>query len=246
MDIGQIQYLPLAFPFYAILVGVFLGLFVLIQLGVLSYAYARLGLSRGAAMLVLLGSLLGSYINIPLFRFPDERVVSGQEIDYFGMRYVVPFVTDWPGTLIAVNVGGALIPAALSLYLLFRNRIVVPGAVATAVVALAVYLLAQPVKGVGVAVPVLAPPVITAIAALVFSREFAAPVAYVAGSLGTLIGADLFNLDKVAGLGAPVLAIGGAGTFDGIFLTGVLAVLLASLRIPSARQWEAHSSGSRQ
>jgi len=55
------------------------------------------------------------------------------------------------------------------------------------------------------------------------------PLAYIAGSLGTLIGADLTNLDKVRGLGAPVASIGGAGTFDGIFLTGILAVLLASL-----------------
>ena len=56
-----------------------------------------------------------------------------------------------------------------------------------------------------------------------------APLAYIAGSLGTLIGADLTNLDKVRGLGAPVATICGAGTFDGIFLTGILAVLLASL-----------------
>jgi uncharacterized membrane protein len=44
----------------------------------------------------------------------------------------------------------------------------------------------------------------------------------------TLIGADLLNLDAVRGLGAPVASIGGAGTFDGIFLTGIMAVLLAS------------------
>ena len=59
------------------------------------------------------------------------------------------------------------------------------------------------------------------------SREDSAPLAYIAGSLGTLIGADLTNLDKVRGLGAPVASIGGAGTFDGIFLTGILAVLFA-------------------
>ena len=41
------------------------------------------------------------------------------------------------------------------------------------------------------------------------------------------IGADLMNLDKIKKLGAPVASIGGAGTFDGIFSTGVLAVLLA-------------------
>jgi uncharacterized membrane protein len=35
------------------------------------------------------------------------------------------------------------------------------------------------------------------------------------------------NLDKIQGLGAPIASIGGAGTFDGIFLTGIIAVLLA-------------------
>ncbi len=49
------------------------------------------------------------------------------------------------------------------------------------------------------------------------------------GSLGVLIGADLLNLGKLQGLGAPVASIGGAGTFDGIFVTGLIAVLLAGL-----------------
>ena len=89
--------------------------------------------------------------------------------------------------------------------------------------------LANPVPGLGIAVPVFVPVVITAAVALLLSRENAAPLAYIAGSLGTLIGADLTNLDKVRGLGAPVASIGGAGTFDGIFLTGILAVLLANL-----------------
>src|SRR6516165_3158659 len=79
------------------------------------------------------------------------------------------------------------------------------------------------------AVPVFVPVLVTAIVAVIMSREESAPLAYIAGSLGTLIGADLTNLGKVRGLGAPVASIGGAGTFDGIFLTGILAVLLASL-----------------
>jgi uncharacterized membrane protein len=44
-----------------------------------------------------------------------------------------------------------------------------------------------------------------------------------------LIGADLLNLRKLQGLGAPIVSIGGAGTFDGIFVTGLMAVLLAGL-----------------
>ena len=68
--------------------------------------------------------------------------------------------------------------------------------------------------------------------ALIFSRKNAPTLSYIVGTLGTLIGADLTNLRKLQGLGAPVASIGGAGTFDGIFLTGILAVLLASLVSP--------------
>ncbi len=75
--------------------------------------------------------------------------------------------------------------------------------------------------------PVFIPPLIAALAALLLSRPSAPALAYIAGSLGTLIGGNLMNLDKIQGLGAPVASIGGAGTFDGIFVTGILAVLLA-------------------
>jgi len=128
-----------------------------------------------------------------------------------------------------VNVGGAVIPTLMSIYLLIKRELWIKGAVAIAVVAVVLHWQATPVAGLGIAVPVFMPVIITAIVALVLSRQDAAPLAYIAGSLGTLIGADLTNLDKVRGLGAPVASIGGAGTFDGIFLTGILAVLLASL-----------------
>src|SRR5262245_40861632 len=98
-----------------------LGGMVLIQLRVLQYAYTKLGLSSGAALLLLLASLIGSYFNIPITELPEREVRSGQVIDFFGMRYIVPLVTDWPRTVIAVNVGGAVIPSLLSLYLLLKN-----------------------------------------------------------------------------------------------------------------------------
>jgi uncharacterized membrane protein len=62
---------------------------------------------------------------------------------------------------------------------------------------------------------------------MVFNYQFATPTAYVAGTLGTLIGADILNLNKIRYMRAPVASIGGAGTFDGIFLSGIIAVLLA-------------------
>jgi uncharacterized membrane protein len=109
----------------------------------------------------------------------------------------------------------------------------VKAAIAVAVIAIVIHASATPVQGVGIAVPVFAPVVATAILAFILSREYAAPLAYIGGSMGTLIGADLMNLDKIGSLGAPVASIGGAGTFDGIFLTGILAVLLAGIAAPS-------------
>lgn len=234
MHLSQLHYLPLALPFFAILAGALLVLVVLIQLGALRYAYMRLGVSARTALLLLLGSLIGSYFNIPVAQLPAEQISSGQVVAYFGMRYVVPVVVEWPRTVIAVNVGGALIPGAMSLYLLIRNRLWGPGLLGTACVAAVCHLLAHPIPGLGIALPVFVPSVATAVVALLLSRDRAAPLAYISGSLGTLIGADLLNLDKVQGLGAPVASIGGAGTFDGIFLTGILAVLMASLSRPSA------------
>jgi uncharacterized membrane protein len=225
---GQMQYFPLAGPFFAILVGIFLIVVVLIQINVLRYAYTRLGVSSGTALLLLLASLIGSYINIPVWEFPEREVQSGQEVFFFGVRYVVPVVVEWPGTVIALNVGGAVIPTLLSLYLLVKNNLWIRGIITTAIVAAIVHMLASPVQGVGIAVPIFVPPVVTAIVAVLIARQHAAALAYVGGSLGTLIGADLLNLGVVQGLGAPVASIGGAGTFDGIFLTGILAVLLAS------------------
>ncbi|MBI3436914.1 MAG: DUF1614 domain-containing protein [Proteobacteria bacterium] len=234
MQLSQLHYLPLPPAFFSILVGIFVVVLVLIQLGALRYAYMRLGVSSSTALFLLFGSLVGSYFNIPVAQLAAQKIVSGQEIDFFGMRYVVPVVAQWPGTLIAVNVGGAVIPCVMSIYLLVKNRLWIKGAAATAFVAGVCYWLAHPVVGLGIAVPVFAPAVATAIVALLLARADAAPLAYIGGSLGTLIGADLLNLEKIEGLGAPVASIGGAGTFDGIFLTGILAVLLASLSRRSA------------
>jgi uncharacterized membrane protein len=169
----------------------------------------------------------GSFFNIPITELPPGHALSHHHVDFFGMRYAVPGVSHGKGTVVALNIGGAVIPTLMSIYLLIKRELWVKGTVATAIVALVIHWMATPVPGIGIAVPVFMPVVVTAIVTVILSREDSAPLAYVAGSLGTLIGADLTNLDKVRGLGTPVASIGGAGTFDGIFLTGILAVLLA-------------------
>jgi uncharacterized membrane protein len=229
MQLSQFHYLPMTPGFFSILVGIFAIVFVLLQLGALRYAYLSLGVSSGTAMRLLVGSLIGSYFNIPIATLPAERVMSDRVVNYFGMQYTVPVVQNWPGTVIAVNVGGAVIPTVMSIYLLAKHDLWGKGLIATAIVAVIIHWMATPEPGLGIAVPVFMPAVITAIVAILLSRQEAASLAYIGGGLGTLIGADITNLDKVRGLGAPVASIGGAGTFDGIFLTSILAVLLASL-----------------
>jgi uncharacterized membrane protein len=231
---SEVHYLPLTPGLFSILVILFVALVILIQLRILRYAYMRLGVGPGAAMLLLFGSLIGSYFNIPITLLPGPPpTMSGQIVDFYGMRYVVPFLVSSPGTVLAVNIGGAVIPTLMSAYLIIRYQLWLKAAIATAAIAAVMYSTATPVPGVGIAVPVFAPVVATAILAFILSREYAPPLAYIGGSMGTLIGADLLNLDKIGSLGAPIASIGGAGTFDGIFLTGILAVLLAGIASPS-------------
>ncbi|MGO9170402.1 MAG: DUF1614 domain-containing protein [Rhodomicrobium sp.] len=226
---GHLQYLPISWPIYALLFIALGILTVLIQIGLIRYVYSRLGISPGTAMFLLLASLLGSYVNIPIAHFPDETVVVGQRVDFFGMEYILPTEVDWPGTIIAINLGGAVIPILLSLYLLVKNRIWLPAIAATAVVSAVCFMLSKPVQGAGITIPVFIPPIAACAISCVLAWSQAPAVAYVSGSIGTLIGADLMNLATIRGLGTPVASIGGAGTFDGIFVTGIFAVVLASI-----------------
>jgi uncharacterized membrane protein len=221
------NFFPLAWPFILALAFLFFVVVALVELGLLKYAYERMGVPPRYVLAVLLFSLLGSAVNIPVAELPPEQMVSGRLVDFFGMEYVVPVLQEAPGTVLAVNVGGALIPVILSLYLLFKNEFFTRALLAIAIVAIVVHLTATPVRGVGISVPIFIPPIVAALVAMLLAWRQAAPLAYIAGSLGTLIGADLLNLNKVRGLGAPIASIGGAGTFDGVFLTGIIAVLLS-------------------
>ncbi len=223
------NYFPLSSPFIVALAVALLLVVAFVELRALTYAYRQMGIDRRWVLALLLVSLAGSYVNVPVAELPAGYVHSGEIITAFGVQYVVPFVERVPRTIIAVNLGGGLIPAALSLYLLVVNRLWVRGVLAVAVVAAAAHAMARPVPGLGIAEPIFVPPIVAAVAALILSRRHPGPLAYAGGSLGTLIGADLLNLDQIQGLGAPVASIGGAGTFDGVFLSGILGVLLAAV-----------------
>ena len=88
--------------------------------------------------------------------------------------------------------------------------------------------IARPIPGRGIVLPMFVPPILSALLAILLAREFAAPCAYIAGTAGTLIGADILNLRRLKDY-AGIVSIGGAGVFDGIFLVGVVAVFLTAL-----------------
>ncbi|HEX9273151.1 MAG TPA: DUF1614 domain-containing protein [Candidatus Binatia bacterium] len=227
MEFSPLHFFPLPLPFLLVFFLLLGFLILLVQIGILEYAYEKMGIHRRQVFVLLLLSLLGSYVNIPVAQLPAEKITSGQEIFFFGMRYVIPLVQEWPRTVIAVNLGGAVVPTLVSLYLMVKNKLYVRGLMSVTIVAAIVHWLAQPVAGLGIAVPIFIPPLVAAGTALLISRRTAPPLAYIAGSLGTLVGGDLLNLNRLQGLGAPIASIGGAGTFDGIFLAGIIAVLLA-------------------
>jgi uncharacterized membrane protein len=219
-------YNPITLPLFLGLLLLLALLVFLIEVRILAYAYRKIGVRPRYVFAVLLLSLLGSHVNIPLYTVRVERLLPPQAVSVFGWTYIVPPAIERGTTVVAINVGGALIPILVSLYLFARFRLYGRMLIGTAIVALVTHELAEIVPGVGIAVPVVVPPLVAAGVGLGLAFRRAPPVAYVAGCMGTLIGADLLNLGQLSALGAPVVSIGGAGTFDGVFLTGIIAGLL--------------------
>jgi uncharacterized membrane protein len=202
-------------------------------------ALARLGLSPDAALIALIGILFGGTINIPIKRFEREQELSHDPFQIFGLHRVLP--GDWASSfrrrvrtqmVIAVNVGGCLIPVSIAVYEIIRvyNRgltdLFLLGLITTLNTAVC-YYIARPIPNVGIGMPALIPPLVAAVPSLIFFPHFAPPVAFTAGVLGPLIGADLLHLKDIHQLRTGIVSIGGAGTFDGIVLSGIIAALLA-------------------
>jgi uncharacterized membrane protein len=170
---------------------------------------------------------MGSLINIPVYRRELDTYFETDDVTdvfnrFFGIR-----IPRFQQQIISLNLGGAILPGLLSMFLLSKVNLhaVIPATIITSVFS---YSLSKPVKGIGIVIPAFIPPVIAAVAALIFAQKGNAPaVAYISGVLGTLIGADLLRLHQLKKFGLSFLSIGGAGVFDGIFIVGIISVLLA-------------------
>lgn len=213
------------------LAAVILGV-TLLWLHAAGLAFTLAGLHPVVALGVLLASLLGSAVNVPVARMRGRRGEIGYRTVrayHLGYEYIVPTLTP-TRTRITVNVGGACVPFAVSAYLAVRTGLWVQTVVAVSVVAIVVHLVARPLPRVGIVLPALVPAVVAAAAAIILQPAHdTGAVAYIGGTLGTLIGADFTHLGAIRRSGARVASIGGGGTFDAVFISGVIAVLLAAL-----------------
>ncbi len=201
-------------------------LIALVQIGLLQIAFSKLGLSPSSAYLLLFSSLFGSMINLPLFTMRTDLQPPAEV-----RQPLFPGFPLWRfanRTLVALNVGGGLIPIGFSLYLFLHSDVVLLEVLqGIFFVSLVSYLFSRPVHGLGIGMPILVAPLSAALVAVLLNPDASPPLAYISGTMGVLIGADLLRLKDIRRMGAPFAAIGGAGTFDGIFITGIVAVLLA-------------------
>lgn len=203
-------------------------------------AYEQIGFDHRHATFAVFGSFIGSLIDIPL----HIGTISSYPGWYITLAST--FVSGLPTTFhpfyLAINIGGAIVPLIISAHLvLTRKELALKAGVGILVVAIVAYILAEPIAGEGIVLPFWVSPTLAAICGLFLSRgcDCAPSLAYISGSMGTLLGADIMNiltpgvLPALSPVGLQtskplVLSIGGAGVFDGIFLTGILAVLFAA------------------
>src|SRR3989442_320197 len=144
-------------PFTLVLLFLLLALLsvflVLVEMRVLAYAYRKVGVRPRYAFAVMLLSLLGSHVNVPLYAVSGQRVLRPHELSRFGRTYMVPESVEPGATVVALNVGGALIPILVSIYLVGRTRLYGRMAIGVAIFTTVVHSLAQTVPGWDIAVP---------------------------------------------------------------------------------------------
>lgn len=198
----------------------------------LATALVKLHLGPNAAGVVVFAIFAGSLVNVPVKRIARTEPLPTDALAVFGLH------GWWPETrrvqretTVAVNVGGCVVPVALAVYegvaLSSQPRALFAMLAAGLVNVAVCYKLAKPVAGVGIVLPPIVPAAVACAIALVLAPAAATPVAFVAGVAGPLVGADLLHLRDLDRIASGMVSIGGAGTFDGILLAGILALYLA-------------------
>jgi uncharacterized membrane protein len=195
-------------------------------LGIIGTAFTRLGFSWISAFAFVLLMVSGSFVNIPIYYLSRDII----RIPRNGTPSLI-----WD-TRISLNVGGAVIPSVISIYLLY-NAILIAGislliTAGAGIITVTVmsFISTKRVMGTGVQVPLLVPGLTAVIiSVLLFGGPgmTAATTAFVSGTMGTLAGGNIANIFRIRDLEIPEFSIGGAGTFGAIFLCCILPALIA-------------------
>ncbi len=228
----MISWIPFGCLPFVVLIGLVV-LFPIMLADLMATALGKLGLGAAQSLLVMLAMLAGGLVNIPVRKIPRVLSVDAKPPGLYGFERLFPgLFRESPYTVIAVNVGGCVIPCAIVAYELVRIASRGPAALWLTLLAVLInaavcFRLARPVPNVGIALPAIIPALVSAASAYLLVRDFAPPVAFTAGVLGTLIGADILHLRSIGRISTGMASIGGAGTFDGIVLSGLAATLLS-------------------
>lgn len=218
-------------------------LFVFLPVSMVTEAFSRLGVTPGQGVLLLLAILLGRAVNLPVYT--SQRLVMVDRSASFefsqdplggGRIHIQEPSNELKRQEFVLNLGGCVLPVILSLTFVLRlavngeslGMVLMWAGICSLIIAVACYALVRPDAVNGLRIPLVAPALVTMITVWLLSpKEIAPVVAYMAGSLGTILGACIAPVltPRIRNsIAAPVVSIGGAGTFGGIFLAGVLAV----------------------
>ena len=181
--------------------------------------------------------LVGSFINIPLYRIQRD-MVRATPLDTDGNGILVSPRSAMPvwETRISANLGGCIIPACIASYLVFQTvfvsgtSLIIPVLSRAGIVSVVSYIATREVAGVGIRVPVLIPAFAALLAGILLSGGTgltATVVALAGGIIGTIAGGNLAHLFRVRDLEVPYVSIGGFGTFGAVFLCSILPALIA-------------------
>jgi uncharacterized membrane protein len=229
-----------ATPISVIAIIILFGLLILILplfiLGIIGAAFIRLGFSWISALAVILLMIFGSFVNIPVYSIRRDviRVSRNDILDQdTGASRSSSDVWNIP---VSCNLGGAVLPAGISAFLLYKAILITGISLVFSVgagiiiVAVITFVSTRLVPGAGIHVPLLIPGLTALLAGLILSGGTgltAAVTAFVSGTIGTLSGGNIVNLFRIGDLEIPQVSVGGSGTYGAVFICCILPALIA-------------------
>jgi uncharacterized membrane protein len=230
---------PDALPFLAFVLAIIILIFLipLLMLGLAGAAFSRLGFSWIEAVCVILLMLMGYFVNIPIRTFTRT---GGSDSSTGAMVYDAftgePVPDERSTTLVSLNLGGAVIPFVVSVYLLYEMERMNAGQsfllslVCLIAVAFVVMISAKIIPDWGIRAPLFLPSVTALACGLLLTGGTglaAAVTAFSGGTMGLLVGITGLLFRKGFDQGIRQCSIGGAGAFGSVFLCILLSTLIA-------------------